>query len=1392
MNLNRFGMFRNHGKKLAIIVLAIVMIGALLPRLLPSASAAGSASGSDVVTAADVDKGGVSAAVSPSDDAVSLTDAIEQKTPVLLADDIGTMQISFTTGRSVGSQMPLTVQLDSGTDVYIDWGDGNPVKHAAGDITGTTTGKTIEIYSPSNITGFVCSGNTIQTIDVSKCTELASLDCSHNYLGTLNVTKCTKLTFLDCRDNTISSFSASSCKQLEELHCENNNLTFYDFNNYYHDSVTTITYAPQRLKISGNTGSIVPVDSEVNFYKEREVKGTASVFTWYDAADDSVVTPKTTSSDGDEGIFTFGEEHIGKTLFCKITNPLYPDLTLESYTIEIVSGNFEPQIILTHDLFEPTRLIADIDLRTADEENAQLFVDWGDGNYVEQDRAHYKDKMLFGNYLQGPGPIRIYSTQPITYYEHGSEALISAEVKNCPSLTDLILDCGLQELEITNCPNIKTLNVMGNLLDGLDLSGLPNLEKLYCAVNMGYDENGDYVIGGITELDLSNCPKLKELACFLTPLTSLDVSCCPELQVLMCENSMLTEVNAEGCTELEYVTCENNSLRFSTLKMESTPAEFSAHPQAEVEIPATVGAGNVLDLSAEYEFDGNVTEYKWYNAADDSEVTPVSADGGKFTFADELIGKSLYCVMTNDFYPDLTLTTTEVEIVEALDLQITFTTNKPVGSTLEFNPVLDGEIIVYVDWGDGNIVPYQNGHVTNIVVSGETKGDTVKIYSKNDILFFDCPDCGITDIDLSKNPGISSIDCSNNALTELDLSGCSELRLLHCGNNAITDIELPADCSKLEIVDCANNQLEELVFPADALALENVECPNNKLTRLEFPENLTTLWYLNCDNNQLTELELPDDLSALEMLGISHNDISSIDLSTATNLAMLMAHNTKLSTLDVSGMQNLYALTCDNTDISALDLSNAKGMSGMIIILSFENTNVSDLNLPSTVPVAIFNGDNARLMFSDLPDPAVMESTGSSLPDGFIDSMLESLGPEAGISVSKNFEYAPQAKVEIPDEIDSGEEIDLSSEYEVYGENTVYKWFDGTTEVTPTTSEGGKFTFGNEFADKKLRCEMTNALYPDLTLETTEVLINGPETGALTISTEVIGEDAPANAEFSYTVTFDSTESYTYTGSASGTVKSGDKITLKDGQSITIANIVVGVKFTVTQDEAEDFTTSPASRKIEGAISTTPSVAAFSNTYEKPAVDQPVTTGNLTITNKVTGTGADQTLKFSFKVEFASEDSYELRIYGAGETVPASGSTGMLGRLSVSAAGARASTGTIKSGDTIQLAHGETAVIYGLPAGTTYKVAETEVKGYKLTSTGASGTVAQDGVKAAFINEKVSTGSGSDSGSEGPKTGDYSSDNGTAVVMLQVALLASLICAFCIRKLRREETSELA
>ena len=116
-------------------------------------------------------------------------------------------------------------------------------------------------------------------------------------------------------------------------------------------------------------------------------------------------------------------------------------------------------------------------------------------------------------------------------------------------------------------------------------------------------------------------------------------------------------------------------------------------------------------------------------------------------------------------------------------------------------------------------------------------------------------------------------------------------------------------------------------------------------------------------------------------------------------------------------------------------------------------------------------------------------------------------------------------------------------------------------------------------------------------------------------------------------------------------------------------------------------------------------------------------TGELTVSNTVTGNAADKTKKFTFTLTLDAEGSYSY--------------TG-------------SSAGTIKSGDKFELAHGESITVQGLPVGTGYTVTEADYgrEGYTSSSSGAAGKIVEGTVTAAFTNSRTSAG--------GPKTGDGS------------------------------------
>lgn len=221
--------------------------------------------------------------------------------------------------------------------------------------------------------------------------------------------------------------------------------------------------------------------------------------------------------------------------------------------------------------------------------------------------------------------------------------------------------------------------------------------------------------------------------------------------------------------------------------------------------------------------------------------------------------------------------------------------------------------------------------------------------------------------------------------------------------------------------------------------------------------------------------------------------------------------------------------------------------------------------------------------------------------------------------------------------------------------------------------------------------------------------------GSLKISKTVTGNAGVKTKKFNFTVTLSAPGVYNYIGAggmADGTIQSGDSISLADGQSITIEGLARGTTYTVTEASyAADGYVTTKTGDTGAIIGGGEQIAAFVNAKN---VWYPPSQGNLTINKTVTGNAGDLGKKFSFKVV----------LDGASGTYAYSGSGG---------------TGTIQSGGTISLAHGQSITIAGLPAGTRYTVSEEDyaADGYATTSTGASGTIQASATQSAdFVNTK--------------------------------------------------------
>lgn len=127
-----------------------------------------------------------------------------------------------------------------------------------------------------------------------------------------------------------------------------------------------------------------------------------------------------------------------------------------------------------------------------------------------------------------------------------------------PNLTRLSIRGVETPLELSKNPKLKDLDCSYNGLTRLDVSVLPDLEKLVCKGNE------------LVSLDLSRNPRLKELECSNNKLPELDVSVLPDLEKLKCKWNAITSLDLSQTTKLVELDCSNNKL--TSLDISRCPA----------------------------------------------------------------------------------------------------------------------------------------------------------------------------------------------------------------------------------------------------------------------------------------------------------------------------------------------------------------------------------------------------------------------------------------------------------------------------------------------------------------------------------------------------------------------------------------------------------------------------------------------------------------------------------------------------------------------------------------------------------------------------------------------------------------------------------------------------
>ena len=146
-----------------------------------------------------------------------------------------------------------------------------------------------------------------------------------------------------------------------------------------------------------------------------------------------------------------------------------------------------------------------------------------------------------------------------------------------------------------------------------------------------------------------------------------------------------------------------------------------------------------------------------------------------------------------------------------------------------------------------------------------------------------CTECGLNEINVSKNRKLKVLNCGVNNLTSLDLTKNPELWILYCNFNRLSFLDLTKN-PKLSRLMCTDNLLTSLDMSKNT-QLEACWCERNLLLSLDLSQN-TKLDFLWCYKNQLRFLDISKN-TKLKNLRCNDNLLTSLDVSKNTLLQSL-------------------------------------------------------------------------------------------------------------------------------------------------------------------------------------------------------------------------------------------------------------------------------------------------------------------------------------------------------------------------------------------------------------------------------------------------------------------------------------------------------------------------
>lgn len=277
---------------------------------------------------------------------------------------------------------------------------------------------------------------------------------------------------------------------------------------------------------------------------------------------------------------------------------------------------------------------------------------------------------------------------------------------------------------------------------------------------------------------------------------------------------------------------------------------------------------------------------------------------------------------------------------------ITFVTAAGEGEVINLKMRLSYPDAVEVDWGDGKAERYPVLDKSTDV-AGRAAGKTVKIYS-NDIVYFECASCGITELDISRAKGLQQLYCGRNAIERLDVSGNTRLVRIGANDNRLSSLDISRN-KMLKGLFLQNNRLSFKSLDALFAALPPLKTRNENVT-LRISGNSGTAvcnsvvaeeknWTVDVSGDGtggvaitlVTERAVGDEMifevrtAAESSVVVDWGDGKSMAYPSSKETSRIVGHLAAGNTVTLFS-DNIIYLGCERNALTAVDITQAKGL----------------------------------------------------------------------------------------------------------------------------------------------------------------------------------------------------------------------------------------------------------------------------------------------------------------------------------------------------------------------------------------------------------------------------------------------------------------------------------